>query len=462
MSSRRVVATLAVLVAGCGFQPGPRENAPIPPDGLGPYRETGALALCQEGIELTPTGPDLSGFCVPRDDGAPASCETDEQCGSRERCSCGRCVVPYCTGNESCRSNETCALGANLCGVACAVDEDCGAGDACDRGRCAPRCDAAGLQNVCQRGETCSRRRGLCVAIACASDEDCTADERCEGQRSRRALGEPAVVARGDELLLFVADLEAGMILRGRGATNDAFEIEGDALLADARAPAPLADGDGLVLYFARADRTAILRAAGADATLGDVEEVLAPEHSWEGGVVDAPSASRLGGRILLAYEAAGGIGLAVEEGGSFVTRSSPVVTSAVLEDPILWRAVSAVGSPMLLADRTPLGEARLRLWVDARGADGAATVVGPDVIPPPINLSIATLVSMDQGATFTPAPFNPTFARVAELGRYKAESDPWVLQTGDQYLLWFVGGDVQEGTPEGLGVARSGRESLE
>jgi hypothetical protein len=302
----------------------------------------------------------------------------------------------------------------------------------------------------------------VCVAIACVADEDCAADERCEGQRSRRALGEPAVVAHGGELLLFVADLEGDVILRGRGAKNDAFEIDGAPLLTDARAPAPLAEEDGLVLYFARSDRSAILRVAGADASPGDVEEVLTPEHSWEGGVVDGPSAARLGGRIVLAYETAGGIGLAIEEGGAWAARPSPVVTSELLEDPVLWRAVSEVGSPMLLADRTPLGEPRLRLWVDARGAEGAATVVGDEVVPPPINLSIATLVSTDGGATFTPAPFNPTFARVAELGRYKAESDPWVLHTGDEYLLWFVGADVEEGTPEGLGVARSGRESLE
>jgi len=451
---------LGLAAPSCGFQPGSRENAPIPPDGLGPYRQTGTLALCQDGVAIESGGPDRSGFCVPREAAAPGACSRDDECGSRERCSCGRCLVPYCTGNEPCRSNETCLLGANQCGVACAVDEDCAAGDACDRGRCAQRCtDAA----QCQRGEGCSRLRGVCVAIACAADEDCAADERCEAQRARRALGEPAVVPHGGELLLFVTDLEADEILRGRGVRSDAFEIEGEPLLTDARAPAPLLEEGELVLYVARADRSAILRVPGADESPGESEVILVPEEAWEAGVVDAPCAARFEGRLVVAYEAAGGIGLAVaEDGGAWSGRTAPVATSALLEDPLLWRSVTDVGSPMLLADRSPLGEPRLRIFVDARGAEGAATVVGEEVIPPPINLSIATLVSLDGGATFTPAPFNPTFARVAELGRYKAESDPWVLPAADQYQLWFVGADVQEGTPEGLGVAVSGRETLE
>lgn len=447
--------SLLALLAACGFQPISRENPPIPPDGLGPYREVGALALCQDGVALAATGPAQSGFCVPDDAPAPDACTSDDACGTRERCLCGRCVVPFCTGNESCRAGESCILGSSQCGITCALDEDCAGGAACDRGRCAERCSEA---SECQRGESCSRLRGVCVAIACSEGAGCAADERCEPQTERRTLAEPAVVERDGQLILFVADLDAGAILRGRGVRIDAFEIDRAPLLEDARGPAPVVDGDDLVLYFARADRGALSRVSGADGEPGVIEEVLVPEHAWEGGVVDAPSAVVQDGRVILAYEGAGGIGVALEDGGSWTGRDEPAVTSALLEDPLLWREVGSVGSPMLLSDDTALGAPRLRMWVDARGAEGAATVVGDEVVPPPRNDSVGTLLSLDGGETFLPAPFNPTFARVAELGRYKAESDPWVLHVDDEYRLWFVGADVEEGTPEGLGVAVSSR----
>ena len=443
-----------VCFGACGFAGAPRENPAIPPDGFGPYEERGPVALCQGGVALRAIGPDASGFCVSRAAAAAVACAEDADCGSRERCSCGRCVVPYCTGSEACRSDETCLLASGLCGQACAVDSDCTGETACDRGRCAQRCSALG---DCQRGESCSRLRGVCVAIACASDDDCAPDERCEAQRARRELAEPAIVDRDGELLLFVEDRGANAILRGHGSNAGAFELEVEPLVEDAAAPAPLLEDADLVLYFVRADRSALLRVAAADAEPGPSEIVLQPQASWEGGVIDAPSAVRMGSRTVIAYEADGGIGFAAEQGGAWVGSAQPVVTAATLEDPVLWREVSHPGSPMLLFDHTALGEPRLRLWVDARGAEGASTIVGEDVLRPPLNDSIASLVSLDGGSTFTPSPFNPTFARVAELGRYKAESDPWVLETAGGYRLWFVGADVEAGTPEGLGLAVSG-----
>ncbi|MBI2892892.1 MAG: hypothetical protein HYY06_05020 [Deltaproteobacteria bacterium] len=434
--------------------PGARDNPPPPPDGIGPYRDLGPVQMCQAGGLLVATGPEASGFCVPSDSSAGPACESDSACASRERCLCGRCVVPYCDKATDCRAGETCVVSSSRCGVSCAADEDCAEEHSCDRGVCAARCTESG---DCQRGESCSRLRSVCLANACTNEADCTSDERCDSQRIRRELREPAVLADGDGLVLYVEDREERSILRARGANRDRFELEVEPVLAEARAPAPFAVDGLLVLYYAAPDRSAILAAPAEGTSFGDASVVLEPEQAWEGGTVDAPAICEVGGRLVMAYEAMGGIGIAVEDAGVFARPGSgPAVTAEDLEDPLLWRSVERPRSPALVADRTPLGDPRLRLWVAARGAEGSATILGEETARPPLNDSIGYLESRDGEVAFTPSPFNPTFARVAELGAYEAESDPWVLPIDGSFLLYFVGATVRDGVEQGVGFAEA------
>jgi hypothetical protein len=167
------------------------------------------------------------------------------------------------------------------------------------------------------------------------------------------------------------------------------------ALDADAN-PATL----GVVLYAAigadssaDGEPTKILRYEASDGRafeLGDPapkpETVLEATETWEGGVVGAPSALRVGAEVWLYYAGATGIGLATSpDGVTFTKRPGPVLGAAASPS---WEAGFVPEDPSVV--RLPDGSWRMFYAAagsigEAKSADGLtwARVSGAPVLSP-------------------------------------------------------------------------------
>jgi len=98
---------------------------------------------------------------------------------------------------------------------------------------------------------------------------------------------------------------------------------------------------------------------------------ILEPELPWEGDVVAAPSAHRVGDEIWLFYAAAGGIGLArSQDGVDFERERAPVLEA---DETSSWESGLAPGNPALLR----VGDDDWRLFYSVNGCIGEARSEG-------------------------------------------------------------------------------------
>lgn len=472
---RRALVSVALLaacvVATCGFGPQPAGNGIALDDGIAPYRLVGPVSLCVGNARVVSSArlsTQGTGTCV-GDAREPFLCgDGVGGCPERETCVCGLCTTVICRDTSECPTGLSCV--ASRCTRRCTGDADCLAGDVCDRGGCTRACDS---DASCAFGQTCSMRTGLCTVSRCGGGGPaCAGGQRCEPQQVLGDVSEPFAIASGALTVLYyssIGDDGVSVIYRSESTDGSSFRSNPPepVLRADdaggARAPAVDVLADGTVdVFFEAGDAREIRLARASDGmSFGAPVPVLQPAASWEDGRVGSPAAVRVDGELLLFYEGGrgGGIGLARgHDTGQLERSDAPIVAPADLVDDPLWRGVDRVGRPFVALATSALGERSLRLFVTARGAEGSSTVGGGSVTPPPLNESIGVLVapSAPVGApiVFARWPFNPVFARVAELGGYRAEREPSVVRIGRQHRMYVVGADVTGLETEGILLA--------
>ena len=124
------------------------------------------------------------------------------------------------------------------------------------------------------------------------------------------------------------------------------------------------------------------------------------------------------------------------------------------MADPVLWRDVTAVGSPFVRVE----GDV-VRLWFDAFGRESASAVSLDQVVPVPPNDSIGYATArLGAPTAFVTWPFDPVFDRVRDFLDHRSERGPAVVQVPGQevWLLYFTGFAADGGEAEGLRVARN------
>jgi hypothetical protein len=136
---------------------------------------------------------------------------------------------------------------------------------------------------------------------------------------------------------------------------RDCVVVDFDGLVDD---PSALRDPDGSVTLWVsrlRRERRTIARAVARDGVthLTELEDVYSPFQPWEGDRVQAPSVVRHRGGYVMAYEAAGGLGLATSADGTRWTgRPAPAL------EPVPALGETTLQAPSLVL--SPAGEATL------------------------------------------------------------------------------------------------------
>jgi hypothetical protein len=159
----------------------------------------------------------------------------------------------------------------------------------------------------------------------------------------------------------------------------------------------------------------------------------------------------RFQGTTLLFYEGGprAGVGLARLDPGGAVRLGGPIVTPAVVQDPLFWRDVTQVGAPYGVVSGPVL-----RVYFTARGVEGSDAVSGGVPIPADPNDSIGMAASLD-GMTFTPYPTGPVLAEVTNLRSYLGEREAAVLLLpGGGATITFVSTDATGTSESGLAQA--------
>src|SRR6185312_9584652 len=92
---RTLALFLCVVAAGCGFErEAPYAGARVPD--VAPWSDLGPVDLCLAAARIV--APSLCGTAA----AAGASCASDGDCKSRERCVCGACTVAVCDSADEC------------------------------------------------------------------------------------------------------------------------------------------------------------------------------------------------------------------------------------------------------------------------------------------------------------------------------------------------------------------------
>lgn len=487
MRAPSIAALVALALGGCGLL-GEDPFPGVPLADVAPFEDLGPIVFTVGTLRLGPAGSKPAGLCV-ADDALPA-CTADADCGTRERCSAGRCQIGLCDRRDECSPLQSCNFVEHRCDRGCARDADCAAGETCPpglgvcRGHCAADAD-------CQHGELCES--GLCLvalsmlAQPCAADADCPFDRpRCLLQRVPSDLREPAPVTASagaidlGSIPVFFERREPGRTVivradclltrpgidRARCDLDPSPAIEPGPTDGDrAGAPSILVEPGRLTMIFADGAGR-LRRAVSADGRRFTVEPppVLVPRAGWEASGLDSPSLIRApDGGYLLYYGLTdrSAIGLAESADGiTFTSRPDPVVRPADLASPI-FRDLDRVGGPFAELVREPGASPAVRLFIAARGREtGEGMKFGTPIIEPP-NWSIAELASLD-GRAFVPFPWNPIFDRAVQFLDHRSELEPALLtvaravgEPGDRALL-YRGASADESAAEPIGLAIS------
>jgi len=436
----RSALAFILLLAGCGAvgePPFPGLRLPDPAS----WEDVGPVVICEGAARLGRPTDDTVGFCAaPAASSTDGACSRDADCGSRERCSCGRCALRPCDTAEECAPTAgdatatatVCSFADRRCDRACTVDGDCAAGERClpGRGVCRGLCATSA---DCQRGERCQisplTGEGLCVGVGCASDDDC-GGTRCLVGRRPADLREPLLV--GDTLWLERRDLATGApsIVRAVATAPISVDADAAALPPFALAPGAVVAGRapavaGELLLFADAAAPLLRRARldGSGAAIVDAEPL---------GPGEAPAVAALSD---------GSIALVCSDGGAIVRRDAaspaapfgpavPLLAAADVERAGLWEALGPLESPSLEPFRDAAGTARLRLWFAATGREsGPSRQFGAEVPTPP-NASIGLATAADEHGAFVPFDGNPVFDRVIEFLNHPGEREPAIAPT--------------------------------
>ena len=440
------------LVAGCGLAPNDELTGRRVADGIAAWQDLGAAQLCLGNERVGPGGTATGGFCADLNAPVETPCALNSDCNSREQCMCGRCTVTYCSSNAECGAEAACAFGEKRCLPRCRVNDDCkDLGELCSGGLCKGQC---GKDSDCQYAEVCGSQN-RCVVAACAKDGDCRERERCRIQRVPRATGEPSVYAEvpADRPAFFVMYLEMDDMLasqrqiwRARSSDGQRWRFDPARPLLDARAPSVVRVGDKVRLYVETPAGIGMTEAA--DGVTFPAPTTVIP------GDYHAPGAAVTQDGVIVYVQAGERAGLALWS-GSGAPRS--VFTPAAATLPELWKQVQKVGSPSVLVESSPLGEATVHLWFDAFGKESGTSIQFgmPVEIPPNDSIGFAStrLAQPDQLVSF---PYNPVFDRIVAFLAHRNERSPAVVKVPgeDAYLLFYVGSSGDGTENDGIGVA--------
>jgi hypothetical protein len=466
----------SIVAAACGFGPEQDFAGARTGDGIAPWTDLGPAAICVGNEFLGPPGSPPGGFCFDRN--RPESpCRTDDDCASREACTCGRCTVQYCTSASDCDRGRVCTFGERRCDVACADASACAAGEECRNGVCRGRCETSA---ECQLGEVCSSRN-VCVTDECAADSACMASETCHLQRAPRVVVEPSPLAGAPSprvtLYLEVGDaVQPDRRAIWRALSTDGIHFRFDpahAVLEDAgaaHAPSAVADAGGVTLYYEAGDGVALKVARAADGV-----SFGPPAIALAGGAgaaaVRAPAAVVLpDGSAAVYYQQGDGTAIALATGalGGALTSRGPVLTPADVtiapgapRAPV-WADVVRLRSPFAAITSGPAGPS-LRLWFAGFGRESADSQQFGDDVPIPANHSIGYAAGdVDDPSALVPWRYGPVVDRVDAFLEHREELGPGVVQLVDAagpepaYLLYYV-----EATPAAMAVGPAGPFTL-
>jgi hypothetical protein len=455
---------LAVAAAGCGLLPTSDTLTPFPADGVAGFGDSEPIEVCLGSARVVAvsasTGADA--VCVPQGASGKA-CTSNDSCAGLERCVCGRCIVEACNGGNTCGEDRVCR--DKRCTIACTADADCQQGEVCNAGGCARPCGGDG---DCHFGERCDALGNTCVAKLCSEAQPCGGGQRCEPISFPGELHEPEIATIGGSAVAYVEIRTTGAgasssIYRARIAEPSRWTIEPtDPVIAanmgqSAGGPSALVDGDRVELYFGLGDGAAIAHAVSTDGGktfARDAAPVLTASAGWENGWIGSPAIVRFDGATYLFYEGGprAGIGLAKVDGGS-ATRVSdaPVVTPAMVQDPLLWRDVTEVREPYAV-----VAGSALRVYFTGRGVEGSDAIIADAAVPADPNDSIGMAATIDV-KKWQLYPDGPVLARVTNLRTFLGEREAAVrLFEGGGAEITYVAADASGKTESGL--AHAGR----
>ncbi|HEY2749179.1 MAG TPA: hypothetical protein VGL86_31395 [Polyangia bacterium] len=447
---RALVILVAITVVGCGFERAtPYAGARIAD--VGPWTDLGPLTICVGPAHIIAPSAGTAGLCAPP--AAAASCTSDGDCQSRERCLCGSCSVAVCDSADECGPTGgafVCTFSDRRCDHACDADSDCAGGERCVPGRhvCRGTCSSA---SDCQHGERCESSSGLCTTTACASDADC-GGLACALQRQSGLVAHPSpLLATGGNVTLFfdhTGDDGETDVWRAISKQGDGTHFTVDGMLFSGATPSVVRLGDGSF---------AMIFAQGAS---------LFASRSPDGVTWSAPTPALANAQSPSLMLAADGTPLLfVLDPDGNLTRftgtsdfvfSTPLValTPSTARTP-LWPDIDAVANPFVDPYVDADGSLRLRLWFAAHGTESGPSTQFGTPTPTPPDWSIGVAVSTD-GATFTPDPYDPAFDRTSDFINHPGELDPAVIAVGDAWLLYYRRANADGSGADTLAVASS------
>lgn len=457
------ISIIAALTGGCGLLPRDSEPASIPSDGVSGFSEASPIELCLGTARVVPVALAGAGAGVCVQKGASgATCVDDASCGGIERCICGRCVVEACEGVSSCGGGRVCR--GKRCTAACSDDAACASGERCVAGGCARSCSS---DAACSFGERCDALDGACSTKLCGGALSCAPSDTCELERVAGDVHEPSLATIDGAPVAFIEIRSGGAgvkggIYRARVDAPERWTADPPEPVLSPRpdeasvgAPSVHArDGSPIQLYFEVDGGAFVARASSSDggrAFERDALPVLTPAEAWEGGRVASPSVVEYNGNVYLFYEGGqrAGLGLARVDGGSASRLGEgPVAAPKAIEDPVLWRSITEVGSPDAV-----VVDGALRLYFAARGAEGGDAFSGDAPIPADINDSIGLLTTRDL-ASFEAYPTGPVFTRIANLRGYLGEREPAVVVSASGASITFLATDASGALQSGLARA--------
>lgn len=428
---------VALLAAACGFTGDDQLAARELPD-VTRFAGDQPVEICEGGARLGQRDRGPLGWCG-FDAATARACAVDADCGRREHCTCGACVVAPCDSNEECGAGQLCDFNDGRCDRACATDGDCASDELClpgravCRGRCARDAD-------CQGGERCDVDRGRCETTSCADDATC-GGLACGRVRVPAELHEPSVVALADGRLQlwFEERRPSGPVVRvATGTDGVRFAIEGDIVVPGSAPSAFAAAASGGDVDLVWQTAAGLWAARWHDGVLDPPVAVAGPELTAPSHFLDASGQRHL-------------VGVRISDGAVVAADGSFTITAQGLVAPPYVLACSAVGSPFWERDG-----AIDRLWLSARAVESGPSQQFGELVATPENDSIALLLRDGPALPFAPFPYNPVLARTESITRHPFERAPTTLVRDNVRWIYYERAGLDGLSPENLRVAHS------